>query len=64
MAQTSTYDNVPVYTGQHLPQESAGFFQPPAPTADGILASDQARAVCCQSYTRSSTGARPAEGMA
>ncbi len=45
MAQTSTYDNVPVYTGQHLPQESAGFFQPPVAAQEGLIASDQARAV-------------------
>ena len=45
MAQTSTYDNVPVYTGQHLPQESAGFFQPPVAAQEGLIASVQARAV-------------------
>mgnify|MGYP003618129808 CR=1 FL=1 len=43
MTQQATYDNVPVYTGQ--PPAESGYFQPPAPAADGILASDQARAV-------------------
>ena len=42
------YDDVPVYTGQPPALQGgnvAGFFQPPAPTAEGILATDQARAV-------------------
>lgn len=44
--QTASYDDVPVYTG--MPSQggnAAGFFQPPAPAAEGILATDQARAV-------------------
>lgn len=44
MSQTS-YDNVPLYTGIPVPQGNNGFFQPPAPSAEGILATDQARAV-------------------
>ena len=44
MSQTS-YDNVPLYTGIPVQQDNNGFFQPPAPSADGILATDQARAV-------------------
>ena len=44
MSQTS-YDNVPLYTGIPVPQDNNGFFQPPAPSAEGILATDQARAV-------------------
>lgn len=39
------YSTVPVYTGQLPAEQSSGFFQPPAPTAEGILATDQARAV-------------------
>lgn len=45
MTQTTQYDNVPVYTGHPPVEQGAGFFQPPAPTAEGILATDQARAV-------------------
>lgn len=48
MTQQTTYDDVPVYTGQPPAVQggnAAGFFQPPAPTAEGILATDQARAV-------------------
>ena len=45
MSQTDNYANVPVYTGQPPATQSAGFFQPPAPEAEGILATDQARAV-------------------
>ena len=45
MTQTTQYDNVPVYTGRPSAEQSAGFFQPPAPEAEGILATDQARAV-------------------
>ena len=45
MTQTTQYDNVPVYTGRPSAEQSAGFFQPPAPAAEGILATDQARAV-------------------
>lgn len=44
MSQTS-YDNVPLYTGIPVPQDNNGFFQPPAPSAEGLLATDQARAV-------------------
>ena len=46
MAQPN-YDDVPVHTGQPpaAPGNSAGFFQPPVQTANGILATDQARAV-------------------
>lgn len=44
MSQTN-YSNVPVYTGQPPAEQSTGFFQPPAPTVEGILATDQARAV-------------------
>ena len=44
MSQTS-YDNVPLYTGIPVQQDNNGFFQPPAPSAEGILATDQARAV-------------------
>ena len=39
------YDNVPVYSGIPVSQDNSGFFQPPAPSAEGILATDQARAV-------------------
>jgi hypothetical protein len=40
------FDNVPVHTGQPpSAPESTGFFQPPVPAAEGILATDQARAV-------------------
>lgn len=45
MTQTTQYDNVPVYTGRPSAEQSAGFFQPSAPAAEGILATDQARAV-------------------
>lgn len=48
MTQQTTYDDVPVYTGQPPATQggnAAGFFQPPAPAAEGILATDQARAV-------------------
>lgn len=45
MSQANEYSNVPVYTGQPPAEHGAGFFQPPAPAADGILATDQARAV-------------------
>lgn len=45
MSQTDNYANVPVYTGQPPATQSAGFFQPSAPEAEGILATDQARAV-------------------
>lgn len=48
MTQQANYDDVPVYTGQPPAVQGgnvAGFFQPPAPTAEGILATDQARAV-------------------
>lgn len=45
MAQTVNYDNVPVYSGMPpVEPETTGFFQP-APVAEGILATDQARAV-------------------
>jgi len=40
------YSNVPVFTGkQEVAQETTGFFQPATRAADGILATDQARAV-------------------
>ena len=48
MTQQTAYDDVPVYTGQPPAVQGgnvAGFFQPPAPAAEGILATDQARAV-------------------
>lgn len=45
MSQTNEYANVPVYTGRPPAEQGAGFFQPPAPAAEGILATDQARAV-------------------
>jgi hypothetical protein len=40
-----SYDNVPVYTGLPMDKETAGFFQPPAAVADGIIASEQERAI-------------------
>ena len=45
MSQTHEYANVPVHTGIPRAEQGAGFFQPQAPAADGILATDQARAV-------------------
>lgn len=45
MSQNNEYSNVPVYTGCPPAEQGAGFFQPPAPAAEGILATDQARAV-------------------
>lgn len=45
MSQNNEYSNVPVYTGRPPAEQGAGFFQPPAPAAEGILATDQARAV-------------------
>ncbi len=45
MSQTNEYANVPVFTGRPPAEQGVGFFQPPAPAAEGILATDQARAV-------------------
>lgn len=47
MNQQNTYDAVPVYTGQPAVQSggAVGFFQPSAPSSEGLIASDQARAV-------------------
>ena len=48
MTQQANYDDVQVYTGLPTTAQGgnvAGFFQPPAPAAEGILATDQARAV-------------------
>lgn len=45
MQQTTDYSHVPVFTGRPQADQSTGFFQPPAPAAEGILATDQARAV-------------------
>ena len=39
------YDNVPVFSGRAPAEQTTGFFQPPAPAAEGILATDQARAM-------------------
>ena len=43
MNQLTQYENVPVFSGE--PPSPDGFFQPAAPSADGLMASDQARAV-------------------
>jgi hypothetical protein len=48
MAQTATYDNVPVYTGQPPAVVDNGFFQPPAPTAGvghALASVDEFRAI-------------------
>lgn len=48
MTQQTTYDNVPVYTGQPMSPAENGFFQPPSPTAGAghALASvDEFRAI-------------------
>lgn len=44
MSQT-TYANVPVFTGQPQEISGNGFAQPPVQATDGLLATDQARAV-------------------
>ena len=43
MNQLSQYDNVPVFSGE--PPNPKGFFQPAVAEQEGLLASDQARAV-------------------